>query len=313
MNLLKAYAHQVVSYHPARVRDDMFEELYDNLCEEFADWQAGHPEGDEAAFLDERKEHPMRYATRLAPEGTPFLVGPRFYYSFVNALKVATTATGGIYVAIAAVLAFATGDWLGSALRMAADYPGTLLWVCAAILGVFVALERSGEKAEWLDKWKAADLPRFDSHQAISRAEVVFDLAVSTFGLLLIFRVVEIPPVVRHDGAWVSGWGLAVPAALIWAAAFLFILDLVFAVLRLTRTLWTRGLRLTTIVQNLAWIGVLAYAASFDPLLTLTPESEELADVLALFNRVVIGVLAVVCAVLAIDTAKHAWRLVRDR
>jgi hypothetical protein len=211
------------------------------------------------------------------------------------------------------LLAFATGEWAGSALRMAADYPGTLLWICAAILGVFVALERSGEKATWLDKWKAGDLPSADSHQAISRAEAIFDLVLSTFGLLLVFRVVSLPPVVRHDGEWLSGWGLAVPDALVWVAGVLFAFDIAFAVFRLTRSLWTNRLRLVTIAANLAWIATLAYAATFDPLLTLEPATPERADVAAVVDRVAHGVLAVVCLVLAVDTAKHAWQLFRSR
>lgn len=313
MNTLKAYAHQVVSYHPARVRDSMFEELYDNLCEEFADWKVQNPEGTEESFLDECKEHPMRYATRFAPEGAAYLIGPRFYYSFVNAVKIAATAIAGIYIAIAAVMAFATGKWFGSALHMAAEYPSTLLWVSAVILGVFVALERSGETAVWMDKWKAADLPRADSHQTISRADAVFDLAVSTFGLLLIFRVVQIPPVTHHDGSLASDWGLAVPDALLWIAATLFAVELIFALLRMTRSLWTRGLRAMTITVNLAWLAVLGYAAALTPLLTLTPAPDELADVLTLFNQVARGVLAVVCVVLIVDVAKHTWRLLRNR
>ena len=52
MDYLKAYAHQVVSYHPEKGRDELFAELYDELREEFSDWQAEHTEGDEAAFLD---------------------------------------------------------------------------------------------------------------------------------------------------------------------------------------------------------------------------------------------------------------------
>jgi len=39
MDLLKSYAHQVVSCHPEKGRDDLFAEVYDELCEKFKDWQ----------------------------------------------------------------------------------------------------------------------------------------------------------------------------------------------------------------------------------------------------------------------------------
>jgi hypothetical protein len=55
MDILKSYAHQVVSYHPEKARDDLFTELYNELCEEFDDWQEEHPDGDEAAFLDAKR------------------------------------------------------------------------------------------------------------------------------------------------------------------------------------------------------------------------------------------------------------------
>ena len=75
MDVLKTYAHQVVSNHPVKDRDDMFAELYDSLCEEFADWQTEHPEGSEADFLSETKPHPLRYATQLAGAASAVLVG----------------------------------------------------------------------------------------------------------------------------------------------------------------------------------------------------------------------------------------------
>ena len=65
MDLLKAYARQVVSYHPPKQRDELFDEIYDSLCEEYSDRQAGEPVLTEAGFLNRFKQHPMRYATDL--------------------------------------------------------------------------------------------------------------------------------------------------------------------------------------------------------------------------------------------------------
>ena len=50
MDVLKSYAYQVVSYHPEKARDDLFTEIYDELCEEFQDWQEMNP-GKSAAIL----------------------------------------------------------------------------------------------------------------------------------------------------------------------------------------------------------------------------------------------------------------------
>ncbi len=63
MNLLKAYVHQVVSYHPSANRDELFAEIYDEICEEYADKKLADANLSEADFLDSSKQHPMKYAT----------------------------------------------------------------------------------------------------------------------------------------------------------------------------------------------------------------------------------------------------------
>ena len=126
MDVLKSYAHQVVSYHPEKVRDEMFEELYNELCEEFADWQLDHPDANQAAFLDAEKEHPMRFATRLAPEGSAYLIGPQFYYSFISALKVAVVVTVGFHLFLGIISALGSGNYAGSITRMMISVPGHL-------------------------------------------------------------------------------------------------------------------------------------------------------------------------------------------
>ena len=45
----KAYAHRVAAYLPSGQRDELFAEIYDDLCEEYADWQADHPGSDPLA------------------------------------------------------------------------------------------------------------------------------------------------------------------------------------------------------------------------------------------------------------------------
>lgn len=139
MDLLKSYAHQVVSYHPEKARDDLFAEVYDELCEEFKDWQEVNPGKSEANFLDANREHPMKYATRLAAEGSAYLVGPQFYFSFLSALKIGAALTAGFYLVLATIYASASGLHLGTFLRVQSGFPLTLLWVGASILGVFIA------------------------------------------------------------------------------------------------------------------------------------------------------------------------------
>ena len=307
--LLKAYAHQVASYHPAAQRDDLFAEVYDELCEEFEDWRASHPGGGESEYLNENRVHPMKYATRLAEDGSAYLVGPQFYFSFVSALKIALSVVVVAYLVFAA-FSVLTGTHVWPALwGMLTSLPGTMLWVGASILGVFVAMEKSGESATWLDKWDASELRPFDGHQEVSRFETSFDLAFSTFLLLWILDVVNVPTVVRHDGDWISGWSMNLPDALWIIAGLMAAFDIAFSLYRLGRTLWTPRLRMVTIAGNVVWLALLAHAVTLPGLLSV--EHESAAQFLSLAEKAFKGGLMVAIALIAWETLSHAWRLLR--
>jgi len=310
MDLLKSYAHQVVSYHPEKARDDLFAEVYDELCEEFKDWQEANPGKSEADFLDANKEHPMKYATRLAAEGSAYLVGPQFYYSFLSTLKIGATLTGLFYLALAAIYASASGLHLGTFLRVFSGFPLTLLWVSAAILGVFVALEKSGERASWLDKWSAADLEPIDDNKPMSRGNTLFDLGIAVLALLWLVDIIQVPAFIDLEGDSVSYWLIDLPDWFWIVVGIMLVFDIVYALFRLTRNFWSPRLRLTTIASNLIWIGLLGFAIAQPDLLSIQGEPANLSqDVLQIAKNSIRAVLGIVCAVLAWDTVIHVWRL----
>jgi hypothetical protein len=310
MDVLKSYAHQVASYHPQKARDELFAEIYDDLCEEYADWRRNRANGTPVEFLDERREHPMRQAARLAGEGQNYLVGPQFYYPFIAALKMAATLTAALYLGLAILSALGSGNWWRSFLQMLLAWPHTLMWVCLAILGVFVALERSGERAAWLDRWKASDLPPLDSHQQVSRVEALFDIGIDVVGLLWITRVIELPTLFWHAGEPVVAWQLNLPVAVLVVAGCLFALDIVFSLWRLRRGFWTRRLRWTCIAGNAAWLAVLGWVLTYRPLLSLVSTADgDLEGLSRLVNNALSGIVVVVMVVLAWDAVVHLWRL----
>ena len=312
MNLLKSYAHQVVSYHPEKARDDLFAEVYDELCEEFKDWQEVNPGKSEANFLDANREHPMKYATRLAAEGSAYLVGPQFYFSFLSTLKIGAALTGGFYLALAAIYASASGLHLGTFLRVLSGFPLTLLWVSAAILGVFVALERSGERASWLDKWSAADLEQIDDNKPMSRGNTLFDLGIAVLALLWLVDIIQLPVFIDMESHSVSYWLVDLPDWFWIVVGVMLVFDIAYALFRLTRNFWSPRLRLTTIASNLLWIAVLGFAVAQPDLLSVQGEPANLSqDVLQIAKNSIRGVLGFVCALLAWDTVIHTWRLTR--
>ena len=310
MNLLKAYVNQVVSYHPPTDRDELFAEIYDEICEEYADLLVENPGLSEAEFLDTSKQHPMKFATQLASYSSSYLVGPQFYFSFLSVLKNGASITAIIFLILAVIAALASGDSWRTFFQVLSEMPGALLLVSAVILGIFVAMEKGGEKTTWLDGWKASDLKTADGHQSISRGESFFDLSLSTIALLWIFNIIPTPSVVRYDDVWAEDWVILLPDWCWMAAAGLFLFDIVFSLLRLTRNLWTRRLRQTTIAENILWLALLGFVVLQPQLLDVAgSEAKEIIDLIPLLNKMFKGGLVVMMAIIAWDTASHSWRL----
>lgn len=310
MDMLKAYAHQVVSYHPAAQRDEEFAEIYDSLCEEYADQKSENPDLSEQAFLDANKPHPMKYATQLAVDDSAYLVGPQFYFSFLSSLKISLSIVVVFHVAVGVVSAVASGRIWNSFWNSITEIPGSLLWVGAAVLGVFVALEKSGEKATWLDKWDASELRGIEDHQSISRGEIAFELVFSSFALLWLLDFIQLPVMVRHDGEWIRDWAVNLPEWLWFLAGLMLVIDIVFSVYRLTRSLWTRKMRLFTVVTQLVWIALLAYVVGQSGFLSV--QNEEARQLLPVFENATRGCLLVAIVIIAWDTVSHARRLFRS-
>lgn len=314
MNLLKAYVHQVVSYHPPADRDELFAEIYDEICEEYADQLTENPALSETVFLELNKQHPMKFATQLASDSSSYLVGPKLYFSFLSALKTGTSITAGIFLILAIIAALASGDHWRSFFGVLFAIPEALLWVGAVILGIFVAMEKGGEKATWLENWKASDLKMADGHQLISRSESFFDLSLSSIALLWIFDIIQIPLLVGHDDEWFEEWVLMLPDWCWMAATALFLFDIGFSLLRLTRNLWTRQLRLTTIATNILWLALLGFVVLQPQLLDVaSSEAEAITDLTPIFNKMLKGGLAVMMVIIVWDSASHTWRLLNSK
>jgi len=313
MKLLKAYVHQVVSYHPPADRDELFAEIYDAVCEEYTDQLVQHPALSEAEFLNTSKQHPMKYATQLAAGGSSYLVGPQFYFSFLSTLKTGASITAGIFLVLAVVSALASENHWRTFFQVLFELPEALLWVGAMILGVFVAMEKGGEKANWLEGWKASDLKMADGHQSISRGESFFDLSFSTIALLWIFDVIPVPSVINHNDVWIKEWVILLPDWCWVAAVALLIFDIGFSLFRMTRNLWTSRLRLTTVVTNALWLALLGFIISQSPLLDVASSSTKtITDLMPLLNKVLKGGLMVVLLIITWDTLNHIRHLLKQ-
>jgi hypothetical protein len=186
------------------------------------------------------------------------------------------------------------------------------LWVGAVILGVFVALEKSGERASWLDKWSAADLEQIDDHKPMSRGNTLFDLGIAVLALLWLVDIIQVPAFIDLDGNSVSYWLIDLPDWFWIAVGAMLVFDIAHALFRLTRNFWSPRLRLTTIASNLIWIALLGFVIAQPELLSIQGEPASVPpDLLQMAKKAIRGVLGFVCALLAWDTVIHIWRLRR--
>lgn len=189
-----------------------------------------------------------------------------------------------------------------------------MVWVTASILAIFIAIEKSGEKASWLDNWKVSRLRLANGHQTISKTETFFDLAVSTLALLWLWGLVQIPEIIGQDGVVITDWIIHVPDWFWIVLGIMLVLDIAFCLAKLISNTWSPRLRLTSILTNVAWIALLFFAASKTPLLTLPDTiSAEIIDLLPIINNAIRGVLAVICIILVADTLNHGWKLLKGR
>jgi hypothetical protein len=309
MDLIRAYADKVAGYLPRKSRLDAADELYDSLSERFDEQDL---EGDDAQtrFL-ETQPHPIRMATQMGENDSLYLIGPTYYLSFIAAIKVAAVIVAVVHVGLFGIAAWGSDKVMQSFIRTALNYPGNLLSVVVMIGLVFVVLEKTGEHADWWEKWSVKDLSDQFKHNKISRFETLFELNVSAIVLLWLTNAIELPAVIRHDGVWLTGFTSTVPQTVITFIVILLALDIINSVLKLIRGFWTPTLRVLSVASSTVWLVALIYLLRLNPLVLLPVEAQqaEFADVVAAVNTGVDGVLIVIMIVVAWEMGSQLYRL----
>lgn len=173
MELIKGYANKVASFLPAKQRESMRDEIFADLCDEFEEYQTS-----EEAFLAD-KPHPMKYAGQLVEPNYGYLIGPQFYFSYIETLKGIAAIITLIFAGFAVVEIATSQTLVGLIIDWLYITVYAMLWITAAVTGIFVALERTGERASWLDSWNIDTLKQWQSSYTISRTTIAFELGMS--------------------------------------------------------------------------------------------------------------------------------------
>lgn len=281
MDLIQAYANKVSSYLPAKQRASTRDEIYADLADEFDDANAT-PED----FLAD-KPHPMKYAAALAEPNQAYLIGPQFYFSYVETLKGAAAIVSIIFIGLGLLEVGTSGLLITPLIGAALGLLQALVWTTAAITGVFIALERSGERASWLDNWQTSSLKQWLSNHTISRTTIAFELGMSLILLAWLMGIFQFPTFVWHDGQRIDDWQLMISNSLRWAFIALLVVDVTQAIWQFSEPVWSLAKRWLRIGFNALWILALLFAwAQPDKIqLVMTDMPENLVSLQALFNQ----------------------------
>ena len=305
MDLIRAYAEKVAGYLPRRIRQETADELYDSLSEQFEEQQSQGGDGGEMAFV-QQQPHPIRMATRLGQNESLYLIGPGFYLSFIEAIKITALVVAVLHVALFAVSAWTSDNLVQAFIQSLFGVPETLGNAVVIIALIFFLLERSGERARWLDRWNAEDLAETE-HAPISKLESLIEINVSAMGFLLFSGAIELPSLAGHNGIWLTDLTFNLPDILMMGLCALLLIDILFAAVKLVRSVWIPRFRQIQCLLNGVWIVILVVVIDQQPLVS------SLTDV---NTRVLTGIetginvaLLIAIVVMAWESATHLYQL----
>ncbi len=181
MELIDSYLHEVSRHLPVDQRQDVTEDLRAVIEEEVYGSAGDNPITDEhQAEVLARFGHPLKVAGQYAPRRA--LIGPELFPAFVQTLKVILTIALVAQFVVALGVALAN-DWQVGPFEFVFMTLETLLWVAAVVVGVFIAIEYSGEKLGWYERWQPQTLAKGNLGVA-DRGDVITNLITEGFFLL---------------------------------------------------------------------------------------------------------------------------------
>ncbi len=304
MDLLERYLAAVARDLPEKQRADVVAELRDSLLSMIEDAEArlGRPQiKAELEAMLVAFGHPLVVAGRYRK--TQHLIGPEVFPFWWAWLRAALLIVAVVYVVLAAIEAFSSGDVSHALHGIDASLTGLLVFTFGAVTLVAAAVERWG-KPRLLTRWKASELPPAKG-KAASQFERVLELAVSLVFLGWWTGVIQF----RN---WL-GDGVQLELAPVWTDWFWPILayavfECVANLLALARPGAVQTNRLLSIVRHLAGAGILAgvlQAGHFVEAVEATAQFQASIDTASG------SIIAVTIFGFAVKAAVEIWRLVR--
>jgi hypothetical protein len=311
MPLLERYLDAVGRHLPPEKEEDILAELRDDI----------------QASLDKRTSELGRALTEaeeadvLRPYGRPILmasqyakqrqlIGPDWFPFYWTTLKIALAVALIVHVAVLVLLAI-TGQPTHPAMTRLFAFPSTAVSVFAWVTLIFAAVERTGARARFKEKWNPRALPRpSDRRTRPSRVGVAFELIV--------------------DAVFVTWWTavhrstelLLIPPSLnlgpAWPAFYLPVLVVVLASMAvkcvvLVRPDWTLFRLNAGLLVTVAGIALAVVVLRAAPLVVPGQPGPEAQYLAMLLNSVLRWAIAVTVVITIVTTALEFWRWDRAR
>jgi hypothetical protein len=253
MQLVESYVNEVCRFVPSELRDEIARDLREAIAEEIyvlADARNEDATDTDVKLVLNRFGHPLKVAARYQPQR--YLIGPEIFPAMLQTLRVVIGFALGVQVLAVIVMGSLEGWSVG---------PWGLFWmtfefvlgVIVVVVGVFIAIEYSGEKLGWYETWRVQSLTPH-SMSTISLSDIVTNIVTGGFFLLWWNDVVVLQNTI-FDGA------LSFDLMPIWSDYFWFF-NVVFGwlfvlhIYTLILGVWRRWCLLGKILGNAALIGL---------------------------------------------------------
>lgn len=300
MDYIALYCQQVGECLPKAEREATLADLYEELQSQFEE-----EGGDEQAFIA-RQPEPLERARSYCDADALTLIGPRYYLSFMQALKVITSILVVLHLVLAGVAIINGENPIGAGIRQAFTFAGNWLLTSAVVIWIVASLEKHDKPIDWLMSSFSRSSPSRPGIQ-IDRGDAFFDLIMSILVLLAVTGGLQLPLLIAEDGTWLTGWEYNLPAIFWMGLIPLLLCDIALAAAKLWFRYWNLTLQIIGLTLNLVWIAVLAYVAEREPLLLLTDANLVSEQILAGVNTALPYVFYSVIAVLIWDCYRTLW------
>jgi hypothetical protein len=312
MDLIDRYLAAVRRFLPTAGRDDIVNELADDILSQVKDMEAhlGRPmTEDEVATMLKHRGHPFLLAQRFRTKQY-LLIGPALLPFYWQTLKAALALAFLVVVIVTAVLA-ADGAPPVELLKHLAGFVNVAVYTFGGVTAVYAVLDMAQARLNLLDGWNPRALPPVRREPEPGPGfESFAELIGSGVFLIWWLAVPHYPWVMLGPASALLTFSNAWHALYITTTVPL-VVSLLLQVTALVRPQWKWMRYSRRLITNLLTIGVIMLLLGAGDLVVAVSGAKVEPNFIALLNRGVVLSLSIAAAVMAIQIAVDAFRLLR--